>query len=259
MTSYDYIIWILILPLTSFLLLGLWGKKYLSAAAGAIGTLSLAGTALLSIYTAYQYFFVDGKADGVYQKITALKYNWLEFSPGVSIDMGILIDSISVMMLLVVSLVSLMVHLFSLWYMKGEERFATYYAYLSLFTFSMLGLVLATNIFQLYMFWELVGVSSFLLIGYYFDKPAAVAAAKKAFIVTRFADFGFLIGILILGFNAQTLDIGLLIEKLTNAQSPEFLTATSASFLGLSALTWGLLLIFVGGAGKSAMFHLHIC
>lgn len=258
MTSYDYIIWILILPLTSFLLLGLWGKKYLSAAAGAIGTLSLAGTALLSIYTAYQYFFVDGKADGVYQKITALKYNWLSFSPGVSIDMGILIDSISVMMLLVVSLVSLMVHLFSLWYMKGEERFATYYSYLSLFTFSMLGLVLATNIFQLYMFWELVGVSSFLLIGYYFDKPAAVAAAKKAFIVTRFADFGFLIGILILGFNAQTLDIGLLIEKLTNAQSPEFLTATSASFLGFSALTWGLLLIFVGGAGKSAMFPLHI-
>ncbi len=258
MTSYDYIIWILILPLTSFLLLGLWGKKYLSGAAGAIGTLSLAGTALLSIYTAYQYFFIDGKADGVYQKITALKYNWLSFSPGVSIDMGILIDSISVMMLLVVSLVSLMVHLFSLWYMKGEERFATYYSYLSLFTFSMLSLVLATNIFQLYMFWELVGVSSFLLIGYYFDKPAAVAAAKKAFIVTRFADFGFLIGILILGFNAQTLDIGLLIEKLTNAQSTEFLTATSASFLGLSALTWGLILIFVGGAGKSAMFPLHI-
>jgi NADH-quinone oxidoreductase subunit L len=142
--------------------------------------------------------------------------------------------------------------------MKGEERFATYYAFLSLFTFSMLGLILSVNIFQVYMFWELVGVSSFLLIGYYFNKPSAVAASKKAFIVTRFADLGFLIGILIMGFYGGTLDIGLLIEKLTSAQSPEFLSITSASFLGASMLTWGLTLIFVGGAGKSAMFPLHI-
>ena len=78
--------------------------------------------------------------------------------------------------------------------MKGEERFATYYAFLALFTFSMLGLVLSSNLFQIYIFWELVGVSSYLLIGYYFDKPSAVAASKKAFIVTRFADLGFLIG-----------------------------------------------------------------
>jgi NADH-quinone oxidoreductase subunit L len=258
MTNYTYIIWILILPLTSFVVLGLWGKKYLQAAAGVLGTVSLSGAALLSLYTAYQYFVVDGKVNEVYQSITAFKLNWLEFYPGVSIDMGILIDPIAVMMLVVVTLVSLMVHVFSLWYMKGEERFATYYAYLSLFTFSMLGLVVSTNIFQLYMFWELVGVSSFLLIGYYFTKPSAVAAAKKAFIVTRFADFGFLIGILILAFNANTLDIGLLIERLGNVQSTEFLTATGASFMGISALTWGLVLIFIGGAGKSAMFPLHI-
>jgi NADH-quinone oxidoreductase subunit L len=92
-------------------------------------------------------------------------------------------------MLVVVTVVSLMVHIYSLGYMKGEERFATYYAFLSLFTFSMLGLVVSVNIFQIYMFWELVGVSSFLLIGFYFDKPSAVAASKKAFIVTRFAEF----------------------------------------------------------------------
>jgi NADH-quinone oxidoreductase subunit L len=194
----------------------------------------------------------------VYQKIIDLKYSWLEFSPNVSIDMGVIVDPISVMMLIVVTSVSLMVHVFSLGYMKGEERFATYYAFLSLFTFSMLGLILSVNIFQVYMFWELVGVSSFLLIGYYFNKPSAVAASKKAFIVTRFADLGFLIGIMIVGFYGGTLDIGLLIEKFTSAQSPEFISITTASFLGASMLTWGLVLIFMGGAGKSAMFPLHI-
>src|SRR6476620_1487014 len=122
--------------------------------------------------------------------------------------MGIILDPISVMMILIVSFVSLMVHIFSLGYMKGEERFATYYAFLSLFTFSMLGLVLSSNIFQIYMFWELLGVSSFLLIGYYFEKPSAVSASKKAFIVTRFADLGFLIGILMLAFYSGTLDFG---------------------------------------------------
>ena len=194
----------------------------------------------------------------MYQKIIDLKYSWLEFSPNVSIDMGVIVDPISVMMLIVVTSVSLMVHVFSLGYMKGEERFATYYAFLSLFTFSMLGLILSVNIFQVYMFWELVGVSSFLLIGYYFNKPSAVAASKKAFIVTRFADLGFLIGIMIVGFYGGTLDIGLLIEKFTSAQSPEFISITTASFLGASMLTWGLVLIFMGGAGKSAMFPLHI-
>src|ERR1019366_85978 len=207
---------------------------------------------------AYQYFFIDGKVNGVFQKIIALKYTWLQFSPNVSIDMGIILDPISVMMIVIVSFVSLMVHVFSLGYMKGEERFATYYAFLSLFTFSMLGLVISSNIFQIYIFWELVGVSSFLLIGYYFDKPSAVAASKKAFIVTRFADLGFLIGILMLAFYSGTLDFGVLIERLTSVQSPEFINITTASFLGASMLTWALTLVFVGGAGKSAMFPLHI-
>jgi NADH-quinone oxidoreductase subunit L len=238
--------------------LGLFGRKHFAKTAGIIGTASLLTSTILSFVAAKQYFLVDGKVNGVYQKIIALKYTWLQFSPNVSIDMGIIVDPISVMMLIVVTSVSLMVHVFSLGYMKGEERFATYYAFLSLFTFSMLGLILSVNIFQVYMFWELVGVSSFLLIGYYFNKPSAVAASKKAFIVTRFADLGFLIGILIMGFYGGTLDIGLLIEKLTSAQSPEFLSITSASFLGASMLTWGLTLIFMGGAGKSAMFPLHI-
>ncbi|HLO36852.1 MAG TPA: NADH-quinone oxidoreductase subunit L, partial [Lacibacter sp.] len=151
-----------------------------------------------------------------------------------------------------------MVHIFSLGYMKGEERFATYYAFLGLFTFSMLGLVVSSNLFQIYMFWELVGASSYLLIGYYFQKPSAVAASKKAFIVTRFADLGFLIGILVLAFYGESLDFNTIIQNLTAQQSSQFVAITSASFIGVSALTWGLTLVFMGGAGKSAMFPLHI-
>jgi NADH-quinone oxidoreductase subunit L len=258
MSNYFYILWIPLLPLISFVILGLFGRKYLSGIAGLLGTASLLSSTILSFMAAKQYFFVDGKVNGVFQKIEALKFTWLEFSPGVSIDIGILVDPISVMMLVVVTSVSLMVHVFSLGYMKGEERFATYYAFLSLFTFSMLGLILSSNIFQVYMFWELVGVSSFLLISYYFNKPSAVAASKKAFIVTRFADLGFLIGILILGYYGGTLDIGLLIERFTSTSSAQFISITGASFLGASMLTWGLSLIFMGGAGKSAMFPLHI-
>ncbi len=258
----SYIALIPLLPLAGFIILGLFGRKYFKTTSGIIGTGLLLISTLLALYTAYNYFLVNGKVPvptdsggDTYQTITALKFTWLSFSENVSIDMGIILDPISVMMLVVVTFVSLMVHIFSLGYMKGEERFGTYYAFLGLFTFSMLGLVISGNLFQIYMFWELVGVSSYLLIGYYYDKPSAVAASKKAFIVTRFADLGFLIGILILAFYGKTLDIKTLIE---NLQSSELIAITTASFIGISALTWGLTLIFIGGAGKSAMFPLHI-
>ena len=258
MSHYSYIVFVPLLPLVTFLILGLFGRKYFKIHSGSVGVVSLLISTILSFYTAYQYFFIDGKTNAVFQNIIALKYTWLQFSPNVSIDMGILLDPISVMMIVIVSFISLMVHIFSLGYMKGEERLATYYAFLSLFTFSMLGLVLSSNIFQIYMFWELVGISSFLLIGFFFEKPSAVAASKKAFIVTRFADFGFLVGILILAFYSGTLDFRRLIERLTSVQSTEFIQITSATFLGVSMLTWGLILVFIGGAGKSAMFPLHI-
>src|SRR6187200_203208 len=258
MSYASYIALIPLLPFEDFVLLGIFGRKYFKNSSGIIGTVLLLVSAALSLYTAYNYFFVDGKVGEAYQTITAIKFTWLSFSENVSIDMGIILDPISVMMLVVVTFVSLMVHIFSLGYMKGEERFATYYAFLGLFTFSMLGLVVSSNLFQIYMFWELVGISSYLLIGFYFDKPSAVAASKKAFIVTRFADLGFLIGILILAFHAETLDFHTLIERLTNASSHQYLTAATASLFGVSALTWGLTLIFIGGAGKSAMFPLHI-
>ena len=252
----SYIILIPLLPLLGFIILGIFGKNHFRKSAGIIGSTILLVITVLSFYTAWKYFFGDNS--GVYETLVPVKIEWLRFTAALSIDMGITLDPISVMMLVVVSFVSLMVHVFSLGYMKGEERFSTYYSFLSLFTCSMLGLVLASNIFQIYIFWELVGVSSYLLIGFYFNKPAAVAASKKAFIVTRFADLGFLVGILILGFEAQSFDFNILIQRLTDAGSPEFLSITAASFLGVSLLTWALTLVFIGGAGKSAMFPLHI-
>ena len=179
---------------------------------------------------------------------------WLRFTEHLYINLGILLDPISVMMLVVISTVSLMVHIYSLGYMKGEKGFERYYAFLSLFTFSMLGLVLATNIFQMYIFWELVGVSSYLLIGFYYTKPEAVAASKKAFIVTRFADLFFLIGILFLSFYTKTFDFGIL----TSGDASVFASTTGVSFMGVSVMSWAMALIFIGGAGKSAMFPLHI-
>ncbi len=249
---------ILFLPFISFVISGLWGRKYLKNLAGMLSTSTVLASFLISASTAYQYFFVNGKVNGQYVAQYPIDFKWLEFTPDLSIHLGILIDPISVMMLLVVTFISLMVHIYSLGYMKGEERYATYYSFLSLFTFSMLGLVVATNIFQTYIFWELVGVSSFLLIGFYYNKPSAVAASKKAFIVTRFADLGFLAGILILSYYSGSLEFKDIISRYTETTSPQLQAAISSSFLGVSALTWGLVLVFVGGAGKSAMFPLHV-
>lgn len=253
-----HIVLIPLLPLLGFLLLGLIGKRMPGTSGGWLATLLLLGSAILSCTAAWDYFMVNGAVNGVYTAVEPVRFEWLHFSDNLSITMGVLVDSLSVMMLMVVTIVSLMVHVYSLGYMKGEERFTTYYAYLQLFTFSMLGLVLSVNIFQMYIFWELVGVSSFLLIGYYFTKPSAVAAAKKAFIVTRFADLGFLIGILMLGIGADTLDFSTLISRLSDINSVASQHMTGTAFLGVSALTWALTLVFIGGAGKSALFPLHI-
>ncbi len=247
-----------LLPFAAFHLLGFFGKKIPGTASGWIASVAMLASFLISVTTAADYFFISGKTDGVFQSIVAWEIPWLKFSESLSINMGILLDPISVMMLLVVTFVSFMVHVYSIKYMKGEERYPIFFSYLSLFTFSMLGLVMASNLFQIYIFWELVGVSSFLLIGFYYDKPSAVKASKKAFIVTRFADLGFLIGILILAFGADTLDFHTLINRLTDSSSSQLNGMITTGFLGVSALTWGLSLVFIGGAGKSAMFPLHI-
>ncbi len=247
------IILIPLIPLAVFLLLGIFNQKIKPSISGYIGVAALLASTLLSFNTAYQYFIVNGKVDGVYQTFVE-KTVWMNFTDTLAIDMGVQIDPISVMMLIVVSIVSLMVHIYSRGYMKGDDGYTRFFAFLSLFSFSMYGLVLATNLFQIYIFWELVGVSSYLLIGYYYTKPSAVSAAKKAFIVTRFADLGFLIGILIIGYYTGTYDF----ETLNNPEGNAILNWASTSFMGLSVLTWALILIFIGGAGKSAMFPLHI-
>mgnify|MGYP003078280249 FL=1 len=200
----EYTILILLLPLLSFLFLGLAGMKLKPAAAGLVGTAVLGVVTLLSCCTAFEYFTAGRDAAGAFPTLIPRNAVWLPISRTLHIDMGILLDPISVMMLVVISTVSLMVHVYSLGYMKGERGFQRYYAFLSLFTMSMMGLVVATNIFQMYLFWELVGVSSYLLIGFYYTKKEAVAASKKAFIVTRFADLGFLVGILFYGYYART-------------------------------------------------------
>ncbi|MDD6592980.1 MAG: NADH-quinone oxidoreductase subunit L [Bacteroidales bacterium] len=237
----EYTLFILLLPFLSFLLLGVWGKWLSHKVAGLIGTLSLAAVTVLSYMTAWTYFTAD-RVEGIYETLVPYNFEWLPMG-SLHFDMGIMLDPISVMMLIVISTVSLMVHIYSFGYMHGERGFQRYYAFLSLFTMSMLGLVVATNIFQMYLFWELVGVSSYLLIGFYFTTPAAIAASKKAFIVTRFADMFFLVGILIYGYYCKSFGF-------------DFDAAGFAE--GSFMLPTALVLMFIGGAGKSAMFPLHI-
>ena len=254
MNSYAYTLLIPLIPFFVFVFVGLFEDKLKGKLGGLIGTAGLGIGTFLSYYTAFKYFITDHVAGTGYTSFKAFELTWLHLTDKLTINLGILIDPISVMMLVVITTVSFMVHIYSLGYMEGERGFARFYSFLSLFSFSMLGLVLATNLFQMYIFWELVGVSSFLLIGYYYEKPSAFSAAKKAFIVTRFADLGFLIGILILSFTTGTFDF----QTLVDPHGPAISSAGGAAFMGLSLLTWALILIFVGGAGKSAMFPLHI-
>ncbi|CDE58440.1 proton-translocating NADH-quinone oxidoreductase chain L [Prevotella sp. CAG:873] len=249
---------ILCIPLFMFLLLGIAGCKMSHKMAGILGTAGMGVTAVMAYTVALTYFlsgnpeFID--ASGQRLQYIVFNVNWLAFTDDLVIRLGFYLDSISAMMLIVITTVSFMVHLYSLGYMHGERGFQRYYAFLSLFSFSMLGLVVATNIFQMYIFWELVGVSSYLLIGFYYTKHAAVSASKKAFIVTRFADLGFLIGILVLSSYSKTFDFAALTTNPMEALGG----AAGTTFLGASVLTWGLVLIFIGGMGKSAMMPLHI-
>ncbi|MCX6233623.1 MAG: NADH-quinone oxidoreductase subunit L [Bacteroidetes bacterium] len=254
MINFSYTILIPLIPFLVFIFTGLTGHKFKPLVSGIIGTIGLFISAMLSYVTAFFYFFQTDKVEGTFQTIIAFKTVWLRLTERLHIDLGVLLDPISVMMLVVITTVSLMVHIYSLGYMKGDRGFARFFSFLSLFSFSMLGLVIATNLFQMYIFWELVGISSYLLIGYYYDRPLAVAASKKAFIVTRFADLGFLIGILILSFTTGTLDF----LNLTDPKGSCLIMGSGIAFMGLSTMTWSMIFVFMGGAGKSAMFPLHI-
>jgi NADH-quinone oxidoreductase subunit L len=272
---------ILALPLAMFLVLGLCGHKMSPRNAGILGTLGMGVTMILAYITAFTYFFSGSpefiNEEGVRLQSVIFNQDWLSFTDSLVIRLGFLLDPISALLLVVITTISFMVHLYSNGYMRDhhgvyETGFQRFYAFLSLFSFSMLGLVVATNIFQMYIFWELVGASSYLLIGFYYTKPSAVSASKKAFIVTRFADLGFLIGILILSYYTGTFDFtnftSVGVEGMTNVYQVSTGTAEYVKelfahnpapvFLGGSVLTWALVLIFMGGMGKSAMMPLHI-
>ena len=271
---------ILALPLAMFLFLGLCGHKMSHRFAGIFGTAGMGVTMVLAYITAFTYFF-SGSPEFVdaenHVRLQAVIFNqdWLSFTDSLVIRLGFLLDPISALLLVVITTISFMVHLYSNGYMRDhhgvwETGFQRFYAFLSLFSFSMLGLVVATNIFQMYIFWELVGASSYLLIGFYYTKPSAVSASKKAFIVTRFADLGFLLGILVLSFYTGTFNftdltstpvtdgVYQISEGTAEGIRNIFATSAAPTFMGASVLTWALVLIFMGGMGKSAMMPLHI-
>ena len=170
--------------------------------------------------------------------------HWLVIGDVVNIEFGATIDHLSVLMLLVVTGVGSAIHIYSLGYMKGDAGFSRFFACLSLFTFSMLGIVLANNFIQIFIFWELVGVSSYLLIGFWFEKHSAAEAGKKAFLVNRIGDFGMMLGVLLLWTHTGTFNFAELPAKI--AQIP-------GGTLSLIAA-----LIFCGAVGKSAQFPLHV-
>jgi len=173
-------------------------------------------------------------------------YPWLSLGDRFALQAGILIDNITAVMLVVVTTVSTLVHVYSVGYMHGDPRYSRYYSFLSIFSFSMLGLVLAESFFFLYIFWELVGFSSYALIGFWFEKKSAADAGKKAFIVNRIGDFGFLIGFLLLFATTGVLGFDQVFQGIRDGK------------IGGSLLTWAGIGIFCGAIGKSAQFPLHV-
>ena len=238
------LIWLIfLLPVISFVVNALLIKPFVrkeSRAAGYITITTIAGSLILSLWALVEVMGAD------HHEIIVPSINWLIVGD-LTINIGIIMDSLTAVMLVVVTLVSLMVQIYSLGYMADDEAgYPRYYAWMSLFTASMLGLVLAGNLLMMFVFWEMVGLCSYLLIGFWFHKPSAANAAKKAFIVTRFGDFGFLAAILVLYANTGTFDIG------------ELHGLAIAGTLAGTTLTWAAIGIFSGAMGKSAQFPLHV-
>ena len=191
--------------------------------------------------------------------LSFVSHTWLSIN-GMDIRIGLLVDQLTAIMLIIVTGVSLLVQIYSLEYMNRDPSYSRYFAFMGLFSASMLGLVMASNIIQMYLMWELVGLGSYLLIGFWHQKPAAAAAAKKAFLVTRIGDFGFLLAILYLFFNKQSfIDQGLNPLEIADIQAAiPMIKAGVITSIGTVGLTWIGLGIFAGAAGKSAQFPLHV-
>jgi len=234
-------VWLIIaLPIISFLVNGLLVRAFIGSNSKYAGYVTIAaiGASFVLSLMSLATVMSDGPLDFE-------THHWI-FIGGMDLSFGLILDQLSVIMLVVVSGVSLLVQIYGQAYMDGDTSYTRYFAYMSLFTASMLGLVLARNVIQIFVFWELVGVSSYLLIGFWMDRPSAAAAAKKAFIMTRFGDFGFLLGILYLySIDPSYMDV----SKLYEAIGVEAITASMA--------TWVALGLFAGAVGKSAQFPLH--
>ena len=233
--------WLIIaLPVISLLVNGVFVRAFVgseSKYAGYITVAAIGGSFVLSIWA-----LLTVMSDG---PVLFDKRDWIAIG-GLNLTFGLILDQLTVIMLVVVSGVSLLVQIYGQAYMHGDKSYTRYFAYMSLFTASMLGLVLSRNMVQMFVFWELVGISSYLLIGFWMDRPSAAAAAKKAFLMTRFGDFGFLLGILYLySINPAYMDI----ETLYGAIEAEEIAVTVA--------TWVALGLFAGAVGKSAQFPLH--
>lgn len=234
----EWVAWaILLAPFVSWALITAYFRK-LPAIAGYI-TIAAVGVAMV---LSYVVLFAAIDADGGPVTFT---HEWFN-SGSLVVNIGARIDGLTAVMLVVVTTVSFLVQIFSQGYMAGDPGYGRYYAHMSLFTTSMLGLVLADNLFMMFMFWELVGLCSYLLIGFWFHKPSAAAAAKKAFIVTRVGDLGFLAAVLLIWAKGGTFDIAEIHQ----------LVITGA--LSATTITWFGLGIFAGAAGKSAQFPLHV-
>ena len=240
---------IFFLPLASFVITALVIRPFFnrySKIAGYITILAIGGSLGLS-------FWALGATTGQEGDIGWESHRWMTIG-NLEINLGILMNSLTAIMLVVVSGISLLVQVYSQGYMRGDPGYTRYFAFMSLFTASMLGLVLARNIIQLYVFWELVGLCSYLLIGFWYHRPAAAAAAKKAFIITRLGDIGFLIAILYLFFNADSFAS----QGLNPLEIPDIYNAVAiGGVIGSGVITWLAIGIFAGAMGKSAQFPLH--
>ncbi|MFC1875397.1 NADH-quinone oxidoreductase subunit L [Chloroflexota bacterium] len=235
------LVWLIfLLPLISFALIALVIKPFLGSRprlSGYITIGAITGSLILSLW------LLTSLLNTPSHELSVPGFNWLIIEGSINIHFGLTIDMLTAVMLIVITIVSLMVQIYSQGYMHGDPGYHRYYVYMSLFTTAMLGLVMANNLLIMYVFWELVGLCSYLLIGFWFHRPAAAKAAKKAFIITRIGDFGFLAAILLLFSQTGTLDVSQL-----HAYAPT---------IGGAVLTWAAIGIFLGAAGKSAQFPLH--
>jgi NADH-quinone oxidoreductase subunit L len=229
------------LPALVFLVLVLTGRLLKENAQ----YVAILGVTISLVFSVFALLFVAGIVPGGGAPIE-FSVNWIDLGQGGSFPMGVYIDGLAAVMLVVVCFVSLMIQLYSGAFMEGDKRFAWYYALLNLFTASMLGLVLAPNFIQLYVFWELVGLCSYLLVGHWFEKPSARDAAVKAFVVTRIGDAALFVGIII--FWATT----------GSTAFTDISEAAQAGFIGGSLFTTAVILVFMGAVGKSAQFPLHV-